>query len=181
MRMAVNPTSTEQDETDDALPDALPEIEAALQRQVQDALALPLPGLLSVYCQWRGSDDAIHRLMAERLRWPLYHALRDHRATADKADVHAALFDGSSDVRVLVNARDCLATAPTPQTTPDEGAAPKDVPPGDADAFSPPRTLVEWAVIFEKHPNTLARWFKNGTIRARKVGKSWRVATDELP
>jgi hypothetical protein len=48
--------------------------------------------------------------------------------------------------------------------------------------WSEPRTVGEWAAVFDVSRNTIARWFRSGNIKAKPVTRErWRVATYELP
>jgi len=55
------------------------------------------------------------------------------------------------------------------------------VPVASAERYTEPRTLDHWADVFECSRNTAGSHFRNGIIKARRIGRLWSVATFELP
>jgi hypothetical protein len=57
------------------------------------------------------------------------------------------------------------------------------IPPagGPRGNWSRPNKVVAWAEVFRCSANTMRRWFRDGTIRGKRVASRWAVHVDDLP
>ena len=78
---------------------------------------------------------------------------------------------------------DALASKVQQNANSTPNLTPANVPaPAEAQAiYSPPMNMRAIAAIFDQSESTMRRWLNAKQIKAKRAGKKWRIAIDELP